>query len=340
MSRSFAIVIFVSTSLLASNLCVADEKPGVVCESDVSGVNMVCRDAWLGEDAAPFRRVAPAAPAPVGAAPKQPLPMLAPPPARETSAAQAPAYLRKGDVSRRVEPTLPAKFAPAIAEHTPSNTTTKPLAEVVKPVANPLPPPPAVIVETETTPPRAASSAATTAQAVATTPPAFVIKEPVAAAPIVTPPAEAATQPPVEPVVATPQPLPVEMATSPPTAVATTTSAVEVEPHPVAAPAAAPVALLDGAAFHALDGSHYTLELANAKSPDSLRELAARLQLPGAVYLIHLRSPESDRWLLTWADHASQPEARSARQLVPADATINSGWPRRIAPLQNELVSP
>ena len=230
-------------------------------------------------------------------------------------------------MSRRVEPTLPAKFAPAIAEHTPSNTTTKPLAEVVKPVANRTPPP-------------SASSAATTAQAVATTPAAFVIKEPVAAAPIFTPPAEAATQPPVEPVVATPQPLPVETATSPPTAVATTTSAVEVEPHPVAAPAAAPVALLDGAAFHALDGSHYTLELANARSPDSLRELAARLQLPGAVYLIHLRSPESDRWLLTWADHASQPEARSARQLVPADATINSGWPRRIAPLQNELVSP
>ena len=77
-----------------------------------------------------------------------------------------------------------------------------------------------------------------------------------------------------------------------------------------------------------------------ATEAERLRDLAARLQLVGAVYLIHLRSPESDRWLLTWADHASQPEARSARQLVPADATINSGWPRRIAPLQNELVSP
>ena len=104
--------------------------------------------------------------------------------------------------------------------------------------------------------------------------------------------------------------------------------------------AATSAALLDGAAFRELDGSHYTLELANAKSPDSLRDLAARLQLVGAVYLIHLRSPESDRWLLTWANYPSQSEARSARQLVPADTDINSGWPRRIAPLQKELVSP
>lgn len=97
--------------------------------------------------------------------------------------------------------------------------------------------------------------------------------------------------------------------------------------------------LLGGNDFAALDGSRFTLEIANAPSAAPLHALAARLALDGAVYLIHLRSPDADRWLLTWSDHATQAQARAARALVPADAAINSGWPRRVAPLQRELAS-
>ena len=321
MSRSVAIAIFVLTCLLAGNAYAADEKPKVVCESDASGANMICRDVWLGEDAAPFRRVAPAASTPIGAEPTAPLPILAPMPARETSATQAPAYLRKADASPRVEPALPVASSPAIAERAPSSSTTKPTAVAAKPIPTPSPPP-AVVAERQAVPPPAPVTT-TSAPSVVDAGPTDVIEQPLAAT--------AAAPPPPKPAAATPRAEPIVAAT-PSTPVET--------PAPATRELPAAVALLDGTAFRALDGSHYTLELANAKSPELLRELAARLQLAGAVYLIHLRSPESDRWLLIWADHAAQSEARSARQLVPADAAINSGWPRRIAPLQNELVSP
>ncbi|MFZ2236980.1 MAG: hypothetical protein WAV67_11465 [Dokdonella sp.] len=308
----------------------AAEQPKVVCESDASGAAMNCRDAWPGEDAASFRRVAPTPSVPTGSAAAPTRPMLAPP-QREAIAAPAPTYLRADGADQQPTQTVPAVPSTAIADQTmkaTSPTSGQPAAASGS-IAKLTPPPETVIAKTKEV--REPLNATATAAA-----PTHVLER-VAAEPVT--PAETLPAPKLvdTPVATTP---------SKPAVPSIAMSVVTEAPQPVdlapppSPPAPAAVALLDGAAFRALDSRHFTLELANAKAPEPLRELAARLHLAGAVYLVHLRSPESDRWLLTWADYASQSEARSARSMVPADSAINSGWPRRIAPLQNELVSP
>ncbi|MEO7916132.1 MAG: hypothetical protein ABIR16_00690 [Dokdonella sp.] len=316
-------VAFAAVVLLFGHALAADTQPKVVCESDASGTTMNCRDVWPGEDAAPFRRIAPAGSVPIGAAPQPTRPLLAPTPTRDTQAARAPDYLRAGTSAPRVESALPptstvTRAAPAVANSTPNET---PLRETTV-----SPPAPASVVE--------AAPMQRSAPSAPALPPQTKPVQPAPSKPAIVVQAES-----MKPAAAPPERVVIE-----PTTPAMTTTATSVSKAVVAAPmavaAAVPVALFGSAEFRALDGSHYTLELANAKSPQPLRELAARLRLSGSVYLVHLRSPESDRWLLTWADHAGQSEARSSRSMVPADAAINSGWPRRIAPLQNELVSP
>ncbi len=328
MVRRFAIVGASFAIALACAVSNAAEQPKVVCESDASGAAMNCRDAWPGEDATSFRRVAPTPSVPTGAVAAPTRPMLARP-QREASAAPAPAYLRAGNADQQGTPTVPAIPSTAIDE------------QAVK-VASPMSGQPAAASDSavKTTPPETVVAKTEQVRETATAP---------AAAPASV--AERVAAEPTAHAAAAPMPAP-KTADSP---VATTTSEPATPPASISVPKKAPppvvvaqtpspppaaVALLGGDAFRAIDGSHYTLELANAISPQPLRDLAARLQLAGAVYLVHLRSPESDRWLLTWADHASQAEARSARSMVPADSAINSGWPRRIAPLQKELVSP
>ena len=291
---------------------------------------MNCRDAWPGEDAASFRRVAPTPSVPTGAAPTPARPILAPP-QREARVTPAPAYLRAGNDAQQRASSVPATPSPAIAERTAKEAATVD----VQPVAT------SASVATTTSPAETVAAKSKQVREPATAPATTPAPIAVSAEAEPTTPASAVTLP-------TPQPSDTPIATASPDAVAPTvaiSAAKKVSPTIVVAtspppPPPAAVGLLDGNAFRALDSSHFTLELANAKSPQPLRELAARLQLSGAVYLVHLRSPESDRWLLTWADYASQAEARSARSMVPADAAINSGWPRRLAPLQNELVSP
>lgn len=295
---------------------------------------MNCRDAWPGEDAASFRRVAPTPSVPTGAVAAPTRPLLAPP-QREASAAPAPRYLRAGSADPQRAPMVLAVPSTTIAEQPVRATATVDVQAVAPraPVVRTTSPPEAVVAKTEQT------REATT---VAATPSPLVVER--VAAEITPAPSETLPAPkPIDTPVASAPTAPVAVAAAMPVAQEALPPVVVAPPPVIVAtppPPAATVPLLDGAAFRALDGSHFTLELANAKSPEPLRDLAARLQLAGAVYLVHLRSPESDRWLLTWADHAGQAEARSARSMVPADSAINSGWPRRIAPLQKELVLP
>lgn len=357
----------------------AAEKPSVVCESDASGRAMSCREAWPGEDAAPFRRIAVDPPAPTGAPTKPAQPMLAKPSTRPAAAVAAPDYLRNAApapatsiattatlptrAAANADPTLTAK-TPSFAARaaTPAKATSATVAAevaAVAPAPSATPSAEAALATATATSARSdtatrAAEPVTTTAAVATTsanaaalpqttqgaqqrPHAAQTANAAHAAEIATPEskltnsgsaastAAVAAKPPSQPAPAV-------------AAVKAAGSVPDLQTR-TAEPSSAP-SLLGGREFAALSGSRHTLELANARSPKPLRELAARLQLNGFLYLIHLRNADADRWLLVWSEYASQADARAALKWVAADPAINSGWPRRLAPLQNELVFP
>jgi septal ring-binding cell division protein DamX len=104
-------------------------------------------------------------------------------------------------------------------------------------------------------------------------------------------------------------------------------------------PAPTSRALPGSAEFRRLPSNHYTLEISKARSAAALEELAATLgDLPDQVYLLKLGSPDGDWFSLVWSDFPSPEAARAARADLPTDAAITSGWPRRIGPLQTELI--
>lgn len=136
--------------------------------------------------------------------------------------------------------------------------------------------------------------------------------------------------------------------TTTPRATAAATAQPEPEPARVsqdAAAARAPASLARNAAgateFNRLPSTRYTVELAKSQRPDAFDALLDMLgNVEGTLYVVALRTPEGRSWHLLWSDFASIEAARSARARLPADATITSGWPRRIGPLRAELDAP
>jgi hypothetical protein len=89
--------------------------------------------------------------------------------------------------------------------------------------------------------------------------------------------------------------------------------------------------------FLALPGSAYIVELAHAANKSDLDALRASLHpARGQLYELHLLRDGADWWLLLWGTFDNVDAARAARSELPSDVPINAGWPRLVAPLQNE----
>ena len=134
------------------------------------------------------------------------------------------------------------------------------------------------------------------------------------------------------------------MAASAPATQAPAQAAMQADPEerkPVAAPVPAGTHVRDADAFLLLDATHYTVEIARARSAGELGALVAALDgITGALYLIGLRTPDGISHSLVWSAFPTIEAAREARHTLPADVTVTSGWPRRIGPLQAELIDP
>jgi septal ring-binding cell division protein DamX len=89
--------------------------------------------------------------------------------------------------------------------------------------------------------------------------------------------------------------------------------------------------------FLSLPASNYVIELARGANRGDLAALRDSLHVPrGELYELHLTRDGGDWWVLVWASFDSLSAARAARSELPAEAAISVGWPRQIAPLQNE----
>ena len=109
------------------------------------------------------------------------------------------------------------------------------------------------------------------------------------------------------------------------------------ETTPAPAPAKATPGTRGNREFLALPASDYVIELAHSANAADFAALRGSLQLTrGQLYELHLRRDSGDWWLLVWASFDSVDAARAARAELPADATINAGWPRRVGVLQAE----
>jgi septal ring-binding cell division protein DamX len=116
-----------------------------------------------------------------------------------------------------------------------------------------------------------------------------------------------------------------------------------VKPAPAAPVAAARATPARGTAangnreFLALPSSSYIVELAHGASKSELETLRTSLHpARGELYELHLQRDGNDWWLLVWGAFDSVDAARAARSELAADASINAGWPRPVAALQNE----
>ncbi|MCB1575571.1 MAG: hypothetical protein KDI80_16485, partial [Xanthomonadales bacterium] len=90
--------------------------------------------------------------------------------------------------------------------------------------------------------------------------------------------------------------------------------------------------------FARLPGSHYTVVLASVRDPATLGTLiAAMADRPGALYLLKLGMPDGDWYSLCWSEFDDVEAARAARVQLPDEASLSSGWPRRIGLLQAEI---
>ncbi len=88
--------------------------------------------------------------------------------------------------------------------------------------------------------------------------------------------------------------------------------------------------------FLALPGNHYVIELAHSQNEADLAATRAALHLPqGEVYELHLHQDGGNLWLLVWGSFDDVDAARAARAGLPA--SVDAGWPRRVAPLQAEV---
>ncbi|UXI69332.1 hypothetical protein [Tahibacter amnicola] len=102
---------------------------------------------------------------------------------------------------------------------------------------------------------------------------------------------------------------------------------------------AAVAALLRGhSEFARLADSHYVLEVSSGSDRTAVERDAGALALPdGAVYLLRLQRDGNDWFVAAWGDFTSLEAARSARQQAISLGAQRTGWPRRIAPLKQEI---
>ena len=59
--------------------------------------------------------------------------------------------------------------------------------------------------------------------------------------------------------------------------------------------------------------------------------------LPSVLYRLKLAMPDGDWYSLCWSQFADVEAARAARNTLPSDVGITSGWPRKIGLLQKEI---
>ena len=85
----------------------------------------------------------------------------------------------------------------------------------------------------------------------------------------------------------------------------------------------------------ALPGSHYTVQLAAARSSGGFETLRAQLGLSAAdTYIVSLQREGEDWSLLLWRDFPDLQSARSAAAKLGGNY-----FPRRLEPLQQEVRS-
>lgn len=180
-------------------------------------------------------------------------------------------------------------------------------------------------------------------QAVSSAPESAPEPEP-AAEPVPTPvePEPAPSEPvaiesePVAPVASEPVPEPVPPAPVP-----------EPEPEPVSAPepvASSAVAawqlsdLATARDFASLNGNAYTLQLADAASPQAFPRLIAELGLaPASCYVLKVKRDGQDWWLLAHGEFADANTAKSLLARLPNVPGLTRNWPRKIQYLQREF---
>jgi septal ring-binding cell division protein DamX len=135
-------------------------------------------------------------------------------------------------------------------------------------------------------------------------------------------------------------PAPADAAATPVAAGATAEAPTTDASAPTGADTAAAMPVNGTREFLALPGADFAIEVAHAGTKAQLDALRATIQ-PGhrALYEVRLQRDGADWWLLLWGNFDSLESAREARAQLPADARINAGWPRRIAPLQAEARS-
>ncbi len=276
-----------------------------VCKPSADGQTFECRDKVTGE-------------------------VDAPPEAQETPAAA---------VASKVSAPVPAAPLPAPADdHDPTAPSTRklpnylmqrPPSQPSAPLATPPPapatveprkaePPPAAIVEAPKPPPSPAPEPAAPQPATVPLEKPLVREAPATRAPgpeTVSKPAAAAPAP-----VVTPE--------------AASSAAI-----PAASTDASASRNLAGAReFGRLPAEHYTLVLASVRNPAALDALALALaELPGPLYRLKLAMPDGDWYSLCWSDFTDVEAARAARNTLPSDVGITSGWPRKIGLLQKEI---
>lgn len=201
--------------------------------------------------------------------------------------------------------------------------------------------------ETVMSEPQAISSAPEPEPAVAPEPEPIasepVAIEPEPEAPVATEPepalaAEPAPEPaPSEPVLE-PEPAPVSTATPVSDAPA---EAPAPEPAASSAPAASAWQLSDLATardFANLNGNAYTLQLADAASPQAFPQLIAELGLaPASCYVLKVKRDGQDWWLLAHGEFADANTAKSLLARLPNVPGLTRNWPRKIQYLQREF---
>jgi len=275
-----------------------------VCKPSADGQTFECRDKVTGEvDAPPEAQETPAAAvaskvsAPVPAAPL-------PAPADDhdptaPSTRKLPNYLMQRPQSQPSAPLTTPPPAPATVEPRKAEPPPAAIVEAPKPAASPAPAPAAAPPDK----PVVREAPATRAQAPET------VSKPAAASPA-------------------PTSTPVVTREAPTSAAATAPSSGQ----------AASPNLAGAREFRLLPAGHYTLVLASVRNPAALDALALALaELPGPLYRLKLAMPDGDWYSLCWSQFADVEAARAARNTLPSDVGITSGWPRKIGLLQKEI---
>lgn len=112
--------------------------------------------------------------------------------------------------------------------------------------------------------------------------------------------------------------------------------AAAAEPAPSPSTRSAALSNTTVAAFAALPGSHYAVQLARAHSTAGFGPLVGTLGIPeSSVYSVPVKTTGRLEYLLLWADFPNVEAARAAAARLPASA-VQGALARRIGPLQEE----